>query len=214
MRIIKNWKHFNEAYGKFNMDDFKNLKSFKERIKYCNFYLERIGGGSSRRVYKLTENTVLKLAKNTSGLEQNYNEVSNFVSFYDSIISKVYDSDKVNNEWIVSELVKKTNIKQFEKLTGFNFDKYGKYLSINAIKNNPQKYKGYSYKDLLTPEEINMFDKDEHENNNIKNFITLMVTFMLDFDLDVGDLIKINSYGVVNRGDFDRIVLIDYGFST
>ena len=55
----------------FNMDEFKMLKTFAARIKYCQARLQRISSGSSRIVYKIDNEKVLKLAKNRKGIAQN-----------------------------------------------------------------------------------------------------------------------------------------------
>ena len=55
----------------FNMDEFKMLKTFAARIKYCQARLQRISSGSSRIVYKIDSEKVLKLAKNRKGIAQN-----------------------------------------------------------------------------------------------------------------------------------------------
>ena len=40
----------------FNMEIFKSIKSFKDRINYCKERLSRIGAGSSRIVYAIDDN--------------------------------------------------------------------------------------------------------------------------------------------------------------
>lgn len=42
-------------------------------------------------------------------------------------------------------------------------------------------------------------------------FIYDIFTFMGGYDIQVGDLMKLNSYGLVNRNGEDTIVMIDYG---
>jgi mRNA-degrading endonuclease RelE of RelBE toxin-antitoxin system len=55
----------------WSIEEFKKLNSFNARIKYCNQHLTRISSGSSRVVYKIDDEKVLKLAKNKKGLAQN-----------------------------------------------------------------------------------------------------------------------------------------------
>ena len=59
----------------FDMNLFKSLKTFKERIEYCEANLKKIGSGSSRIVYQVDNNKVLKLAKNKKGIAQNETEI-------------------------------------------------------------------------------------------------------------------------------------------
>ena len=65
-------ENMDEAYPtSFNIEEFKQLKSFNQRIQYCEQHLQRISSGSSRIVYKIDDEKVLKLAKNKKGLAQN-----------------------------------------------------------------------------------------------------------------------------------------------
>ena len=47
----------------FNMEEFKSLKSFAKRMEYCKSRLPRLGAGSSRVVFRVDDDKVLKLAK-------------------------------------------------------------------------------------------------------------------------------------------------------
>ena len=44
-------------------------------------------------------------------------------------------------------------------------------------------------------------------------FVYPMLNLMANYDIPVGDLLKISSYGVVKRDGQDAIVLIDYGLN-
>lgn len=55
----------------FNFDEFKSLKSFAQRVRYCDEHLQKLGSGSSRIVYVVDNDKVLKLAKNKKGLAVN-----------------------------------------------------------------------------------------------------------------------------------------------
>jgi hypothetical protein len=47
----------------FNMDEFKGLITFKDRITYCDNNLKKISSGSGRIVYMIDDIKVLKLSK-------------------------------------------------------------------------------------------------------------------------------------------------------
>ena len=208
--MIKKYKLFLEYFNvdkqlnpHFVLEEFKTLTSFKERLRYCKDTLKYIGAGSSRIVFQLDGKAVLKLARSKKGLEQNYNECNHIgKTYYESIISKVYDKAE-EEEWIVSELARKTSKKEFKTFLGFDFDLYSKYLLYRIAEHNPQVYKGVSYEHLLTPKEIEFFNNDD--------FTEEMISFAFDFDIAQGDLGRINSYGVVNRDGDYKIVLVDYG---
>ena len=48
----------------FDLEQFRTLKSFNQRIQYCNKTLKRLSSGSSRIVYQIDNARVIKLAQN------------------------------------------------------------------------------------------------------------------------------------------------------
>ena len=60
----------------FNMEEFKSIRSFADRVKYCEQRLKKLGAGSSRRVYQIDNEKCLKLAKNGKGIGQNIEEIN------------------------------------------------------------------------------------------------------------------------------------------
>jgi hypothetical protein len=108
----------------WDIEEFKNLKSFNARVKYCNEHLSRISSGSSRIVYKIDDEKVLKLAKNKKGLAQNEVEIE-YSNYYDisDIVAKVFESDE-NNLWVEMELAKKVTPNIFKNVVGISFEDY------------------------------------------------------------------------------------------
>ncbi|NBP02659.1 MAG: hypothetical protein EBU90_21580, partial [Proteobacteria bacterium] len=47
-----------------------NLNSFNDRIKYCDKNFIFLGTGTHRKVYKLDENSVIKVCFNEGGINQ------------------------------------------------------------------------------------------------------------------------------------------------
>lgn len=185
----------------FNMDEFKGLKSFAARIRYCEQHLRRISSGSSRIVYMIDDDKVLKLAKNKKGLAQNEVEYE-YSQYYDisDITAKVFDVDP-NMLWIEMELAKKLKKSDFKRITGFNWGDFVKVMnnrSIDAGNSN-------GYKMPIEPDLLEAMMEDE--------FIYSMQTFIADYGIPVGDLIRPSSYGIVDRSGED-IVMIDYGLTS
>lgn len=183
----------------FNMEEFKLLTSFRKRIAYCEKHLKRISSGSSRIVYQIDNEKVLKLAKNKKGLAQN--EVEHTYSndpYISDIFAEVLDADTDNFLWIEMELARKVTKPLFKSIVGIPFDEYTKVLQYYDSTANPQKYKHYSI-----PEPDNMEDHWEDE------FFRGMFDYLGNFNVPVGDLMKLSSYGIVRNNE---IVLIDYGF--
>ena len=116
MRILLNEQQYSklpereieEVYPpSWSLDEFKSISSYAGRLKYAATHLKRISSGSSRVVYMVDNEKVLKIAKNRKGLAQNETEISfgNDYVFAD-ILANVYDSDEDNNIWVEMELAK------------------------------------------------------------------------------------------------------------
>lgn len=186
----------------FNSEEFKKLKSFNQRVNYCNNNLTRISSGSSRIVYKIDEEKVLKLAKNKKGLAQNEIEIS-YGNYYDlnDIVAKVFDSDS-NNLWVEMELAKRVNANIFKNIVGFSFDDFTK-----AVYNYGLSLKNTSHSEMS-------IDKNLVAKMWENEFIYSIFNYIGDYDVPTGDLTRLNSYGLVKRGGEDTIVLIDYGLTS
>lgn len=179
----------------------KDNVSIKAKQDIAGTYFTRISSGSSRIVYHFDDQNVLKLAKNVKGLAQNKEEID--LSTHSPILTKTKDFDD-NNYWIVTEKVKQlVSEKDFKSVTGIDFKTFCTYLRSNSeyeyIKN--QKYSQYRSEKL--PEDI----VKSLQNNET---ITEIVNLMNDFNMPVGDLCKVNSWGKDNS---NKLKLLDYGLS-
>lgn len=186
----------------WDIEEFKKLNSFNDRIKYCDTHLKKISSGSSRIVYMIDNEKVLKLAKNKKGLGQNEVEIE-YSNYYDisSIVAKVFESDE-NNLWVEMELARKVTPSIFKSVVGVDFNTYSDAMTYYYYTNiKPNKYSYTQRK----PENM-----DELWNNE---FIYSMLDFMGSYDIPVGDLIRLSTYGLVKRDGQDSIVMIDYGLT-
>lgn len=188
----------------FDLEEFSKLTSFNKRREYCKDRLKRIAAGSSRIVYMVDETKVLKLAFNKKGLAQNEIEAT-YSNYHDmkDITAQVFAYDH-NDYWIEMELAKKVTPQIFERVVGFSFKDYAAALNNYYHVTNPQKSR-YMRKIPMAQEIIDAMWENE--------FIYDMFTFMSGYDAPVGDLMKMNSYGLVNRNGKDTIVMIDYGIT-
>jgi hypothetical protein len=184
----------------FKMDEFKTLTTFKERIRYCEAFLERIAAGSSRIVYKVDDKMVLKLAKNKKGLAQNEVEADTSESL-GVLVAKVYNFDE-NYLWVEMEQARKMSKGDFKRITGFSFEDYSKAIhnySIDTVNPRGSRVPGPS------EEVLEAMWEDETING--------MLQYMPDYDVPAGDLMRTSTYGVVDREWGEDVVLIDYGFN-
>jgi len=184
----------------WNIEEFKTLTSFNARIKYCEEHLQRISSGSSRIVYKIDNEKVLKLAKNKKGLAQNGVEIQySNESNLDDVLAKIYEYDE-NNLWVEMELAKKLRVADFHQITGFKFKDYA--IAINNYGNDVDPRINRGKMDI---------DKELVEQMWEDEFVYGMFQYIGDYGLPVGDLMRLNTYGIVKGDGEQRIVVIDYG---
>lgn len=187
----------------FDMEKFKSLRSFAQRVKYCEVNLKRISSGSSRIVYLIDDTKVLKLAKNKKGLAQNeieagyskYNDLSD-------VVAQTFDYDE-HNLWVEMELAKPVRKSDFKRITGYSFEDY-----CAAVNNygNDVKYSKYNHTMPI--------DKDIMASMWENEFTYGIFNYIGDYGVPVGDLMRLSSYGVVKRNGNDVIVLIDFGLTS
>jgi predicted nucleotidyltransferase len=177
----------------FDLNKFKKLKSFKERVDYCNSTLTKLGAGSSRIVYLVDDKTVLKLAKNQKGIAQNKVEIGASDKYYSNVTAEVYESDD-NSLWLEMELAKPINKTRFKEILGYSVEDFGKWVTNFWNVNNRKK-------------PYYILDKQVEEIINESEFANSVFSFIQDYGLSVGDLGRISTYG-----EFDgEVKIIDYG---
>lgn len=203
MIITKFHKFLEYLSNNFNIDIFKNLNSFSKRISYCDENIERISSGSSRIVYKINDEKVLKLAKNTKGLEQNKNEIQyRSDSYINYILAKIYDYDE-GGVWIEMEYAQKMKITDFKRIVGIDFKIYTQALSnfYFHVLNNEVYIGKYN------------IDPDIEEKIWNNEFISGVFDLLGNYNLTIDDLNRTSTYGIVEREGQETIVIIDYGLS-
>ena len=184
--------------GNFNMEEFKKIKSFKGRVDYVGEKLKKLGAGSSRIVYKIDDQTVLKLAKNNKGVAQNNLEIqySNY-SDIDHIVAEVFEYDD-DGLWVEMELALPISEKTFERIAEVSWSDF-----VNTMR--------FYYYDSIK-NDSRAFDKPENYYDVWENeFAYDMLNFLGTYQPPIGDLLRLSTYGVVKRNGQDAIVMIDYG---
>jgi len=90
----------------FDIFNFKNIRSYAGKLRYAESHLGRpIGRGSSRVVYRVDNNKVLKLAKNKKGIAQNETEIHwSGDAVLGEILAQIFDYDRENSLWVEMEL--------------------------------------------------------------------------------------------------------------
>lgn len=179
----------------FNMEYFKHIKSFRQRLEYAGMYLQRISSGSGRAVFAIDDKKVLKVAKNTKGIEQNTTETDYFIQDnYEDIVTKLYDSH-IDDQWIEMERAKKLSIGEFRNITNMDFNDFASFIRHVGSQG---KYK--------TSDEV-------YERIRNNPFAMAVSELIQNYEMPFGDFQRLNSYGVVNRNGKSMVVLVDFGLS-
>lgn len=189
----------------FNMEEFKNCNSFAARVRYCQARLPRISSGSSRIVYKIDDEKVLKLAKNPKGIAQNNAEAHSY-AIETGIGAEVFDHDE-NDLWLEMELARRATVADFKNIVGVPFAFVQNYVDYTA-KRYSRKWRYISYDSRYKE----MFEQIDNEDFPNWEWFSELRDYMDGIGLEgAGDLKRPSSWGVVKRNGADEIVLIDFG---
>lgn len=205
-RVIKSFILSEAMSDEFSFDTLKSLKTFRDRKNYCDKYLGfNVGSGSSRLVYQLDDEKVLKLAKNEKGIAQNEQEYSfgqeKFVDVTPHIFNEMCDI--VNFTFIVSEYVLPAKEKDFMELYGINFNTFISVINTVSVWYGRKRSLGTK---VLSDEEMEYL---QEENLDIKEF----VDYVSNYQPPIGDMLRLANYGMVMREGSPQIVLLDSGLS-
>lgn len=193
--------------ARFDLAKFKTLDQ-EEALVYCHMYLEPLGFGSSRGVFRYSSSKAIKVALNVKGIAQNEEEMSVFTNPNTvEIVAKIFDYDKDYN-WLFSELVRPLS-------SDGEFFKLIDMTDSDVIKICGHK-KFYSFMTELVYNNTNVadFQRKVNDYNNLLSdkafdFVT-SVWCIVDDGLLVGDLEDIKHFGKTTNGD---VVILDYGYT-
>ena len=196
----------NNLSNPFSFEVLNSLRSFNGKIRYCQTHLRRISSGSSRIVYQINDNAVLKLAKNSKGLAQNENEIN--YSNISPLFAQVYKADEDNASWIVSEYARKATAMDFRNLIGHSFKFVQEF--IDACHSQYGRYSRWdgTWSDFFE----RVADCDESLPGC--DFFYELNEYLTNYQLEsIGDLKRPSTYGVADRQNGEEIVIVDYGLT-
>ena len=192
-------QRINEAADEqFSLKELTSIPNFNKRVQYCKQHLGMpIGNGSSRIVFQISDEKVLKLAKNTKGIEQNRAEDDYCINVSPTIFER---DDKYT--WLVSEYVLPAKKQDFKECLGISFEDFVGFLRrSNIIHNNARVTWGAmqyeQYLELLeNNEDLQEFDE-----------------YIGNYNPPIGDLTRLANYGMTLRSNIPTIVLLDAGLT-
>jgi hypothetical protein len=173
------------------LKNIERLETHGARKKYAEKNLKHLSSGSSRIVYLTSDDTIIKLAKNDKGLAQNKAESN--PKMKSKFINKTISSAK-NNSWMQTHFLDKITTKDFEEMTGLDFDDFG-----DGIRYGLKNVSGHSDKEK--PKNFDKVSKSEIYKE--------MKKIGEKFKLMAGDLARISSWGTKDG----HPVLIDAGLT-
>ena len=156
-----------------------------------------ISSGSSRYVFGPINGHVLKIARNVKGIEQNKIEADGLLDQHDCVCEWFSISDE--GIWIESDYCVKVLTSDFKEILGYSFNFYKECLEYIADEMNP-----YSRHRVDKPEGFEELIEKEDP------FLTPVYHMITDFNLPIGDLCRISSYGIDSKGD---LVIVDSGLT-
>jgi len=173
------------------LKNLETLENYNSRKKYAEKNLKHLSSGSSRIVYSSPDDTIIKLAKNDKGIAQNKAECN--PKMKSKYLNKIISHAK-NYSWMETHFLDKITVKEFEEMTGLNFDDFGSAIryGLKNVSGNTDKEK---------PENFDKVEKSGiyKEMKKIGN----------QFKLMPGDLARISSWGTKDG----KPVLIDAGLT-
>ena len=210
------------------------------QMRYCTHWLGYPDNvGSSRAVYTLNDNMVLKLAYGEwfeAGIAQNKQEYELYQQINSPLLTRIFYHDK-NFTYLVSESVLPCRSEDFEKIIGIPFHHVYHQNSIKTrlkkSKHNGDAKVGYneyfdnikkpyesselSMEDIFTYIECNYvtnepyYDKGVYNAINNSEWLKEFVKFVIDTQMT--DFCQIENFGIVNRDGKPTIVVLDSGLN-
>jgi len=171
--------------------NIEELDTYTARKEYAEKNLTHLSSGSSRIVYLVDDDIVIKLAKNDKGIAQNKAECN--PKMKSKFLNEAIDHAK-DYSWMQTHKLKKITAKEFREMTDIDFDDFGE-----AIRYGLKKVSGNTEKDK--PKNFDKVSKSEIYKE--------MVRIGKQFKLMPGDLARISSWGTRNGNP----VLIDAGLT-
>lgn len=196
--FIKESELMSEDYPQdFDWEYFKSLRNLKNIVKYATSKLGRPKKGTSRLIYLIDDDKVLKVAFNQVGLRQNRIEGDYYIKGYYDVVAKVLE-ESPQDIWIEMERVKplKNDSLIRRYLDGYTLYELRDYLNQHGLADVKNDGQDKRFKELRDNEFVNQIE-------DLKN----------SYGLLIGDLTKTQSWGMVKRDGKEVPVLFDYGLS-
>lgn len=221
--LLKNVGH------SFSIDVIKNMdwKNGMEIIAYCEKCgLLCLGEGSSRKVFQIDDERVLKIEKGYVGAwGQNDREVTTFrecsVEEKQWVVNIIdWDKNNMYPLWTISEQVLPASYADFHKIVGVDFGDYQSSADIEQMNQELKDYEKYDGKTVKDKELTLTGFLDAYEQDDMTDYAWLINNnewfYGLYKILESGvanswELTVLENWGLVRRNGQARLVILDMG---
>lgn len=184
--------------SEFSLDELAGIKSYAGRIRYCDRFLSKIASGSSRAVYAIGKNDVLKLAKNDKGLDQNGLESdAGMVKMYPEVMNAPIEYQE-DNIWVTAKRLEPVTKKEIAAHFGVEWNDLANYfLDSSRLLTDRNCTKNPEYPEI----------KEGFSEEALSRFCSMMQ----DCEMIAGDFVRPSSWG--RDPDNGKVMLIDFGLT-
>ena len=192
----------------FRLDYLSACDTYDERVKYCEEMLgEPVGAGSSRVVFQIDDETVLKLAKNEKGIAQNKEEIKIGLDSNLIYVPKIFNgSDEKNGLWIISEYVLPAQKGDFRKVFGIKFDDVANF--VHHLQGCDDSFISPFHKSIIKD-----IYKDYSWCVNGTKLLKEIELLYTKYNSLVSDLGQMANWGMCRRNGKTYMVMLDSGCS-
>jgi len=171
------------------LKQLSELKSFEDRVKLAEEHFKKLGEGSARTVFKISDELILKVAHNEKGQSQNLTEAKLDLQMPCAVSILAHDPD---GKWLIADFSENITKEDFKHYIGVSFDQFMDSL-FYAYNNESDAFKK---------------PRDYDQVKQLPLFKCLGQMIVAE-NLLIGDLDKTSSWGLKNG----RIVLRDAGLN-
>jgi hypothetical protein len=189
-----------DVKSKLSHDETEKIVYSKLK-KNASRWFTKIGSGSARDVYDINGKYVVKVAKNPKGIAQNEqecdtHEIEEYKDFLANILYCASDYSFV----VMEHAEKVKNNKVFRDIMGFGID----YLHHEFQNRFGKKWYNHTY------DKKRDIPKDEDAEITIREISDYVGNVI---DEGYGDIVRLSSWGIVERNGNKMCVLVDYGLN-
>lgn len=171
------------------LSELSSLKDFDDRIKLAEKHFKKLGTGSARVVFKISDDLILKIAYNDKGIAQN--DIEGKLDLQTPCAANVVVADP-KGKWLIMHFTENMNKEEFKKIIGVGFDAF-----VNCL--------FYTFNN-----ESDAFPKPKDiEHIRKLPLFHCLSQMIIDGSLLIGDIDKPSSFGIKDN----KVLIRDFGFN-